>query len=261
MSIIYNTDESVMGPYTVEIVEKKNTSIEGRIATDSYFVTYFSTEKEEFKYRATFNATAVEKFQLKPTNDKIVAVKAEEKKAVDAKNLLEKAKAEFKVAKVDEQKKLALKQAEKKEISIIDILPDKGERYIDFSLTTTKGKAEEQKEIVDKAKVEINLQEKSIAQEAKQVKSIPEAENLQKKIGIIRQVICNGQVFDLSRYQTNQEGDTIYYSLPEQLFKDVAGKLGNKYSPEQVITLRVEWSNGSKTLVAESDPIVILFLN
>ena len=54
----YNAD---LGPYIVEIVNKKDTVVEGRIAHKSQFVTYFSTPKEEFKYRATFYGTAVEK--------------------------------------------------------------------------------------------------------------------------------------------------------------------------------------------------------
>lgn len=219
-----------MGPYDVKVVTNKNTSVTGRIAHQSQFITYFSTPNNEFKYRADFDATTIEGIKQKVVNDidKQAVNNAQKalEEAINNNQLLEQAAKELKDAN-DVKEAAPLPAIDKEKIPVYRIFGN-----VNFSLTTIKG--EEQKEPV----------------------------NLQKKIGIIRQVICNGETFNLDgQYSMGQDGDKIYYSLPESMFMDIAEKLQLEYSPEHVITLRVTWSNGKQTLVAESEPITILFLH
>ena len=232
MYFTYQDDKfkTPMGPYDVKVKTNKETTVTGRIAHQSQFITYFSTPNNEFKYRADFDATAIEGIKQKVVNDidKQAANNAQKalEEAINNNQLQEQAAKELKDAN-DVKEPAPLPAIEKEKIPVYRIFGN-----VNFSLTTIKG--EEQKEPV----------------------------NLQKKIGIVRQVICNGETFNLDgQYFMGQDGDRIYYSLPESMFMDIAEKHQLKYTPEHVITLRVTWSNGKQTLVAESEPITILFLH
>ena len=240
MHFVYHDQKrkTPMGPYLVKVIANKNTTISGRIAHESEFVTDFSGTSGALtkNYRATFDGTAVEALQLKPAvNNKIEENKDVEqalKEAMEANNQLEaeqKAEAqpalEYKKAIVNNaEKALNLEEKAKEEKKILKVLGN-----INFTLETLK---EEEK--VDPS--------------------------LQKKIGIKRELICGSESFNLDNYRTGEENGILYYSIPEKLFMDIDEKHEREYSPEHEITLKIEWSNGRNTVVAESEPITLLFI-
>ena len=240
MHFVYHDQKrkTPMGPYLVKVIANKNTTITGRIAHESEFVTDFSGTSGALtkNYRATFDGTAVEALQLKPAvNNKIEENKDVEqalKEAMEANNQLEaeqKAEAqpalEYKKAIVNNaEKALNLEEKAKEEKKILKVLGN-----INFTLETLK---EEEK--VDPS--------------------------LQKKIGIKRELICGSESFNLDNYRTGEENGILYYSIPEKLFMDIDEKHEREYSPEHEITLKIEWSNGRNTVVAESEPITLLFI-
>ena len=240
MHFVYHDQKrkTPMGPYLVKVIANKNTTISGRIAHESEFVTDFSGTSGALtkNYRATFDGTAVESLNLKPViNNKIDANKDVEqalKEAMEANNQLQaeqKAEAqpalEYKKAIVNnEEKALNLEEKAKEEKKILKVLGN-----INFTLETLK---EEEK--VDPS--------------------------LQKKIGIKRELICGNEAFNLDTYRTGDENGILYYSIPEKLFQDIDEKHEREYSPEKEVTLRIEWSNGRNTVVAESEPITLLFI-
>ena len=89
--------------------------------------------------------------------------------------------------------------------------------------------------------------------------------NYAKKIGIIHELIWNGRPVNLDSepYFIGQDVNTktITFKIFKGMFKKLADEKNIKYTPENVITLRVTWSDGKKTLVAESEPITIFFMN
>ncbi len=225
-----------MGPYLVKVIANKNTTITGRIAHESEFVTDFSGTSGAItkNYRATFDGTAVESLSLKPViNNKIEAnneIEQALKEAMEANNKLEaeqKAEAqpalEYKKALNNEEKALNLEEKAKEEKKILKVLGS-----INFNLETLK------EEAVDPS--------------------------LQKKIGIKRELICGNETFNLDTYRTGEENGILYYAIPEKLFQDIDEKHEREYSPEKEVTLRIEWSNGRNTVVAESEPITLLFI-
>ena len=173
MHFVYHDQKrkTPMGPYLVKVIANKNTTISGRIAHESEFVTDFSGTSGALtkNYRATFDGTAVESLNLKPViNNKIDANKDVEqalKEAMEANNQLQaeqKAEAqpalEYKKAIVNnEEKALNLEEKAKEEKKILKVLGN-----INFTLETLK---EEEK--VDPS--------------------------LQKKIGIKRELICGSE--------------------------------------------------------------------
>ena len=207
-----------LGPYIVEIADKKDTVVEGRIAHQSNFATYFSTPKEEFKYRATFFGTAVAEVQLKPAVNNIK------------------------------------EQAEKKQL----IVNNEVKKAVNNEVKQLNN-VQKEKQVVKQVPGNINLALAVVGEE--QVKEQAAKAVGQKKIGIVRELICYGEVFDLDSYSLYQENGTLYYSIPEQLFKDIAEKHKKDYSPEHVISLRVTWTNDKKTLIAESEPVSILYIH
>ena len=257
MYFTYSTDDgklnTPMGPYPVQVLTNKNTIVTGRIAHGSEFVTYFSTPNQEFNYRAAFDETAVEEFGLQIVKPEIIN-KAEEKAealqvAMEANNnLLENVINNAQSESLSEKQKvpnLKEKEIEKQQIHRVA-------GYINFNITTVaKEPAKEEPAVAEAAK------EEAAKEQVKETKAL----NAQKKIGIIRQLVYEGELFNLDTYSMGQEDGACYYSVPEQLFKDSAEKHGRAYSSEHVITLKVTWSNGTKTLVAESEPITILFIH
>ena len=222
--------------YLVKVVANRTTTITGKIATRSQFVTYFSGNGN--KYRATFNATAIE-----PLKKNLVINNNAEKAlndAINANNILnleqiaqEQAQQpanEVRRAPNNAEKQLNEKQAEEKQKQILPVIGN-----INFTLQT-----------------------------------VIEKENLQKKIGIRKLVVCDGKTYDL--YATDKQDKSLYwlgddnngahFSLSEELFKEVAKELNMEYSPEHVITLKVIWENNGTILhTAESEPITVLFIH
>ena len=259
MNFTYHDEKfkTPMGPYLVQVITNKDTTVTGRIAHQSQFVTYFSTPNNEFNYRASFDETAVEESGLQIAQPAIMN-KAEEKTETlqeameENNNLLEKIN-----NKVQSEIPSESQNDANKEQLFIDKEKQKIFRVagnINFNITTIA--KEQAKEEVPEAAAE-EAKEEVAKEQVKETKAL----NGQKKIGIIRQVVYQGEFFNLDNYSMGQEDGTCYYSLPEQLFKDSDEKNGRIYSPEHVITLKVTWSNGTKTLVAESEPITVLFIH
>ena len=230
-------------PYIVQVLTNQNTTVTGKIAHQSQFITYFSTPGEEFKYRATFDATAIEE----GLKEKLVDNKLEEKAEKKAEEALQEAME-------------AKNQPQMEQIALpaLEALPTKSEEK---SLNNEKEAlpANLKENEIEKQKIYKVFGNVNFALDTVTEKNIDPA--LQKKIGIIRELICGTEAFNLENYFMGQENGTSHYSIPEQLFKDIDEKHEREYSPEHVITLRVKWSNGNKTLVAESEPITLLFIH
>ena len=241
---IYKTP---MGPYDVKVITNKTTNVTGRIAHQSEFVTYFSSNDNKYDFIATFNETAVELINNNNNNNNLIdkqSIAFKEKVA----NLQKEAVEKFKIT--DDVKAEAVKKELAQAVEKVKELKVKGQ--INFSLTT-----------ID---VEDNAQqnEPEPAQQKEAKKAVNEIDiSMQKKIGIIHEVICNGRPVNLdsNSYKLSQDGNTAYYTLFKGLFTKLADEQNTKYSPENVITIRVTWTNNNKVIrIAESEPITVLFI-
>ena len=218
-------------PFIVQVLTNQNTTVTGKIAHQSEFVTDFSTSNGH-TYRATFDATAIEGLQKKLVDNKLeekAEEKAEEmKKAVE----IEDAKSEEKSLNNEKEALPANNKIEKQKIYRIF-------GNINFSLKTVTNVFDGQKKIGPRYLVTCNGQTFDLN-------------------------AVDTQTGNPLYWMGDDNDGAAHYSLPEKLFKEIAEKLEIDYSPEQVITLKVVWENTFNHTVlyeAESEPITILFIH
>ena len=277
MTINFNNEETEFGPYVVEIVEKKKTSVEGKIATDFPYGTYFEAKTDnrldgrldcaayfertifdlekhegvELGLRSSYNVpreapTYLSPFQLAQKEQliskelKAEAVKLDAVKLEDAKSL--KAKAiELDLSKVKSIKFDAVKQV---------ATPAQAEvKQLNQEEQQAELKQVEEKQAEFK---QVEFKQVAEKQEEKQAEE-KQVEVKQRVIILTYNFICDGVlVEDPIAGSYDKKTNRWNCVLPAKLFND-------KLTDHSLVIRATAVVDKKLTFVAESDPVAISF--